>query len=120
MPDSSLRILHQALLGEALMTGGSAVFITDDAGRYLAVNDAGADLLGYTREELAGLNARDVTLRSEEELADVYAMLRRDHSIQTTATLRRKDGSTATIRYVGIEATVGRLPVVVAISEPLG
>ena len=119
MADGSLRILHQALLGEAFMTGASAVFISDDAGRYLAVNDAGLDLLGYSREELAGLNARDVTLRSEAELAEVYAMLKREHSIQTTATLRRKDGSTTTIRFVGVEATIGRLPVVVAISEPI-
>ena len=119
MTGGSLRILHQALLGEALMTGGSAVFVSDDAGRYLAVNDVVVDLLGYSREELASLNARDVTVRSEEELAEVYAMLKRNRSIQETARLRRKDGSTVSFTYVGVEATVGRLPVYVAITEPL-
>ena len=119
MTGGSLRILHQALLGEALMTGGSAVFVSDDAGRYLAVNDVVVDLLGYSREELASLNARDVTVRSEEELAEVYAMLKRNRSIQETARLRRKDGSTVSFTYVGVEATVGHLPVYVAITEPL-
>ncbi len=119
MHGGSLRILHQALLGEALMTGGSAVFVSDDEGRYLAVNDAGLELLGYTREELAGLNARDVTVRTEDELAEVYAMLKRNRSIQSTAQLRRKDGSLVTLTYVGLEATVGRLPVYIGISEPL-
>jgi PAS domain S-box-containing protein len=119
MEAGSLRILHQALLGEAIMTGGSAVFVSDDVGRYLAVNDAAVRLLGYTREEFAGLNARDVTERTEEELGEVMAMLKRDRSVQTTAKVRRKDGAVGTIEYVGLESTVGGLPVVVSVTAPI-
>ena len=113
------RILHQALLGEAIMGGGSAVFVTDDVGRYLAVNDAAVELLGYTREELAALNARDVSERTEEELGEVMAMLRRRHSIQNVAKLRRKDGVVGTIEYVGLESCVCGLPVVVSVTAPI-
>ena len=101
------------------MTGSSAVLVTDDEGRYLAVNDGALALLGYTREDLAGLNARDVTPRSDDEVAEVYAMLRREHAIERTARLRRKDGVVGTIGYIGFESTVGGLPVVVAVTAPI-
>ena len=120
METGSLRILHQALLGEALMTGDSALFVTDDEGRYLAANDSALKLLGYTREELAAINARDVSTRSEEEIAEVYAMLKRKHSLQERPRLRRKDGVTGTIEVVVVESKVGGLPVVVSITAPIG
>ena len=47
------------------------VFVTDDEGRYLAANDSALTLLGYTREELAAINARDVSVSSDEEIAEV-------------------------------------------------
>jgi PAS domain S-box-containing protein len=115
----SLRILHQALLGEALMIGDSALFVTDDEGRYLAANDSGLTLLGYTREELAAINARDVPTRSDEEVAEVYAMLKREHSVQHRARFRRKDGATGSIDAVAVESKVGGLPVVVSITAPI-
>jgi PAS domain S-box-containing protein len=115
----ALRILHQALLGEALMTGGSAVVVSDDEGRYLAVNDSATTLLGYTREELAALNTRDVSLRTEDELAEVYAMLKRSHSIEQAARFRRKDGVTGSIAFVGLESRVGGLPVFVSVTAPI-
>jgi PAS domain-containing protein len=46
MEGEPLRILHLTLLGEALMAGRSAVFVTDDDGRTLAVNDSAVELLG--------------------------------------------------------------------------
>jgi PAS domain S-box-containing protein len=119
METGSLRILHQALLGEAIMIGGSAVVVSDDVGRYLAVNDAAIELLGYTREEFAGLNARDISERTEEEIAEVMAMLKREHSIQRTAKFRRKDGVVGEIAYVGLTSSVGGLPVVVTVTAPI-
>ena len=101
------------------MTGGSAVFVSDDAGRYLAVNDAGVELLGYTREELAAMNARDLTELTDEELGEVMAMLKRRRSIQDTVRLRRKDGVVGSIAYVGLESVVGGLPVVVSVTAPI-
>ena len=100
------------------MTGGSAVFVCDDDGRYLAVNDAAIALLGYSREEFAALNACDISVRSDE-LAEVYAMLKRARSVRRIARLRRKDGVTGTISYVGLESLVAGLPVIVAVTAPI-
>src|SRR4051795_10287931 len=116
----SLRILHQALLGEAVMGSGSAVFVNDDVGRYLAVNDGAVALLGYTREEYAALNARDVTERTEEELAEVLAMLRRKRSVEQTARVRRKDGVVGEIDYVGLESMIGGLDGLVTVTAHHG
>jgi PAS domain S-box-containing protein len=116
----SLRILHQALLGEALMTGDSALLVTDDEGRYLAANDSALELLGYSREELAAINARDVTTRSDEEIAEVYAMLKRAPSVPHRARFRRKDGVVSSIDAVAVESKVAGLPVVVSITAPIG
>lgn len=119
METGSLRILHQALLGEALMTGDSALLVTDDEGRYLAANDSALTLLGYTREELASINARDVSMRSDEEIAEVHAMLKREHSVLHRSRFRRKDGVIGAIDLVAVESKVGGLPVVVSITAPI-
>jgi|GraSoiStandDraft_4_1057263.scaffolds.fasta_scaffold21304_4 PAS domain S-box-containing protein len=119
MKGEPLRILHQTLLGEALMSGRSAVLVTDDEGRYLAVNDSATELLGYSRDELVDLNAHDVSMSSEEEIADVYAMLSRTRSLQRTARLRRQDGVVGTIGYVALESVVAGLPVVVFVTGPI-
>lgn len=41
--------------------------VTDESGRYLMVNRRMADMLGYTPDELCGLNFRDVTLPEDVE-----------------------------------------------------
>jgi PAS domain S-box-containing protein len=114
-----LRILHLTLLGEALMAGRSAVIVSDDDGRFIAVNDSAVDLLGYSREEFAKLNERDISLTSEEEIAEVFAMLSQRRSIQRTVRVRRKDGSVGSIDYVSLESFVAGLPVVVTVTAPI-
>ena len=45
-------LIQTSLLGEAIENGPVAVFVADEHGRYVAVNRAACQLLGYTREEL--------------------------------------------------------------------
>ena len=101
------------------MGGGSAVFVTDDVGRYIAVSDGATALLGYSREEFAGLNSRDVSERTEEEIAEVIAMLRRKHSIEQTARIRCKDGVVGEIDVVSLESTIGGMKVIVTVTAPI-
>ena len=77
------------------MGGDSALFVTDDEGRYLAANDGALTLLGYSREELAAINVRDVSVSSDEEIAEVQAMLKRDHSVQHARTFDGRTVSSA-------------------------
>jgi PAS domain S-box-containing protein len=115
----TLRLLHETLLGEAVMTGRSAVFVSDDVGRYIAVNDAAVTLLGYAREEFGALTTREVSGDEEDDLVEVTAMLKRNPSARQTATLRRKDGVVGTIESVVVESSVAGLPVIVSITAPI-
>ncbi len=82
------------------------IFVTTpDGSRYLDVNPAGCDLLGYGREDLLGLGVADVTATAEASvvLERLRAMPERDSRI-TQRSLRRADG-----RMVEVEISSARL-----------
>src|ERR1700751_4179359 len=45
-------LIQASLRGEAVEHGPAAVFVADEHGRYVAVNQAACKLVGYEREEL--------------------------------------------------------------------
>jgi PAS domain-containing protein len=51
MDRATNRILDHTLIGEAVLTAAVAVFVSDDDGNYIAVNDAAEQMLGYSRED---------------------------------------------------------------------
>ena len=53
-------LIQTALLGEAVEGGPALVFVADEQMRYIAVNQFACQALGYTREELLGLNVPEV------------------------------------------------------------
>src|SRR5256885_2793365 len=60
--DVSEPLIQTSLLGEAIEHAPVAVFVADEDGQYVAVNQAACLLLGYDRSELLGMNVSDVTL----------------------------------------------------------
>jgi PAS domain S-box-containing protein len=82
------------------------IFISDEAGHYLDVNSAGAQMLGYTREEILALSIADVVVPGEAaRVAPEITRLRSGQTVASTWHFRRKDGSS----FVG-EVNVRRLP----------
>jgi two-component system, cell cycle sensor histidine kinase and response regulator CckA len=66
----------------------------DAENRFVYVNDAACDTLGYTREELLALPLIAVNpTATPEAMARVWARLRRDHGFFAATTHRRRDGS---------------------------
>ena len=53
-------LIQASLLGEAVEHGPAAVFVADENGRYVAVNQAACALVGYSREELLSMRVADV------------------------------------------------------------
>ncbi len=106
-------LIQASLLGDAIEHGPVAVFVADDQGRYVAVNQAACQLLGYSREELLTLRATDVA-RYEEAPAEWAEMeLRGSHT--GVATVTRKDGSTVGFAYVAGATVVAGMPVFVSV-----
>lgn len=102
-------MIQASLLGEALENAPMAAFVTDENGRYVAVNRAACAMLGYTREELLALHVTDVA-RSEEARAEYEAMTR-EGSMSGTTELTRKDASTVRFSYLAGATVVAGMQV---------
>ena len=70
------------------------IFVADQHGDYLDVNPAGCDLVGYSRDEMLGMNIRDLTPQGlEAEHEEQFEHNRHSDLVDGEITLRRKDGS---------------------------
>lgn len=105
-------LIQTSLLGEAIENGPAAVFVADEHGKYVAVNQAACLLLGYSREELLGLRVADVA-RYETAAAEWEEMSRAGARIGSS-TLTRKDGTTVEFSYIAGATKVAGMPVFVS------
>jgi PAS domain S-box-containing protein len=106
-------LVQASLIGEAIDRGPVAVFVTDEAGRYVAVNQYACDLLGYTRAELLEKPAQDVVPGSD--VAAHMAELAASRRLAGRVTLARRDGSTIDLDYRSSETTIAGLTFYVSV-----
>ena len=79
------------------------IFVADPQGDYLDVNPAGCALVGYSRDEMLGMNIRDLTPAGLEIDHEVqFEHNKQSDLVDGEITLRRKDGSLvdATLRTI--------------------
>ncbi len=82
------------------------IFLSDADGRYVAVNQQGARLTGYSREEILNLYTTDlVPLQERDRMPEPMAGAYRDNIEQTRRRILCKDG-----RSVPVDITIRRLP----------
>lgn len=78
-----------------LTHAGDAIFVHEIDGQFIEVNAAACATLGYTREELIGMNIREVvTSRAGRTVPDYRERLARGENVTVEGVHRRKDGST--------------------------
>jgi PAS domain S-box-containing protein len=106
-------LIQASLLGEAVEHGPAAVFVADERGRYVAVNQAACALVGYTREELLAL--RVIDLVEPEKAAGPWGEMVANGTNRGRATLKRKDGTTVEFVYVAGATKVAGMPVYVSV-----
>ncbi|MGB2952608.1 MAG: PAS domain-containing protein [Gaiellaceae bacterium] len=108
--------IQSTLLGDAIDSAPLAVFVADEAMRYVAVNQYACEMLGYSREELLALRITDVSAYAgaEHEYAEVVAH-RRTGGVST---LRRSDGTELAFRYRTGETKVAGMTFYVAVGWP--
>jgi len=82
---------HFRILVEQASDG---IFIASPQGKYVDVNSAGADMLGYTREELLRLSISDIVMADDTpRVAPELAKFEGSDIIRSEWRFRRKDGS---------------------------
>ena len=86
------------------------IFITDVQGKYVDVNSAGAQMLGYTREELLQLSVSDTVMAEEvPRIGPEVGRFEGGAAVLSEWKLRRKDGSSFPGEVCGKQLPDGRL-----------
>jgi PAS domain S-box-containing protein len=106
-------LIQATLLGEAVEHGPAAVFVADEDGGYVAVNQAACALVGYTREELLGMRVTDLV--PPEKAAGSWGEMVATGTHRGRSTLTRKDGSTVEFSYVAGATQVAGMLVYVSV-----
>jgi PAS domain S-box-containing protein len=119
VPQPRRSLLSESLFGEALIRGRIAAFlIRDDA--IIAANRAACQLTGYDEEELVALSVSHLrgprAPHEEDEAARRRELAARGVWQSGSGGLRRKDGETRAVRYVGGRTTVGSTPMFLALA----
>lgn len=83
----------------ALDTSSFAVFVLDDAARFINANPASSKLLGYSREEILQLTLRDLLVPGEASIEEFWEALLKENLSEGVATFRHKDGHHVQIEY---------------------
>lgn len=118
--DSARALVQATLLGEALESAPTAAFVSDEDGKYVAVNPAACKLLGYERDELLRLRVADVSLRGARQLGKLTRELLERGAMRGESRLRHKDGSSVRVGYLGVVTRIGGVEFLLTICDPDG
>jgi PAS domain S-box-containing protein len=103
-------VLQLSLLGEAAQNAEFAMFVVNDEGEHVALNDCVTRVLGYTRSELMKLRAHELS----DAVEPVLARAKQSADVE----LRRKDGSTVRGEYRAVATKVASLPYLLVLFTP--
>ncbi len=91
--DAGKRIESEAEYKSIIQTSIDAFWIVDSAGRFLELNGAFCDLLGYSREELLSMNIKDIEMNeSPEEIVKHMTKIKLQGHDRFETRLQLKDG----------------------------
>ena len=86
------------------------IFLADAAGRYVDVNSAGCEMLGYSREEVLARSISDVVEPYEEpRIGPGIALIAGGQAVRSEWRFRRKDGSVFVGEVTGRQLPDGRI-----------
>jgi len=91
-------MVHETLLGEALLNAPLAAAVAMDDGRYIACNAAFCALTGYTRDQVLGLT-RGLELSAGAQERKNFRDAVAGKRVFGQGTLRCKDGSLVRTNY---------------------
>ena len=108
--ETARELLRQALLGDALECARDfGVFVLDEHGRYLTMNDCACALSGYDRDEILGRPIGSFNPHLARQYAEGLASRR----LGGRTFVERKDGTRIEVCYRASETRVSKLPFLV-------
>ncbi len=103
---TSARVESESRFRTYVEAAPEGIFVANPNGDYLDVNPAGCALVGYSRDEMLGMNIRDLTPEGQEIAHEVqFEHNKQSDLVDGEITLRRKDGSLVetTLRTIMLE-----------------
>ncbi len=89
---------RESLIRELIERTPDAFFVHDLEGRFVFMNQASCELLGYSKEEMLSMSAQDVeTGISPEQMQAHWDAVGTGETVHTEGLLRRKDGSSVPV-----------------------
>lgn len=94
---------------QIVQEAADGIFVSNDAGDYLDVNEAGARMLGMRRDEIVGKRIKDFVVESQHGvLEEARARIKAGEWVLREWQLRRKDGSVFTAEVSAKQLPDGR------------
>jgi PAS domain S-box-containing protein len=85
------------------------IFISDEKERYVQINPAAADMLGYTRNELLGKSIQDITTTAPKNAIDnFFTTLNEKRHISKTVKLTKKNSELVTVQLEAVALPEGQ------------
>ena len=97
-------LIQQSILLELIDRAPALIFVADPEMRYLAVNSTACETLGYSREELLGMQVTEVAVAPEAP--ELYDEMKEQHGHTGETPIRTKDGRTLRFRYSALETSI--------------
>ena len=99
-------------------SAGDAIFISDVAGRFVEVNEAACERLGYTREELLGLSVAEISLPGAAPAIDSrIATIQENGGLAFETVHLKRDGTPIPVEMISTILDLGGEPAVLGIAR---
>jgi PAS domain S-box-containing protein len=112
---------QRLLFGLLLENAEAPIFVCENASdHFVAVNKAGAKMLGRSSAEVLGLSPAAVTARPLEELEHVYADVAESGSWTGAGLYKHADGQQHLIAATGLRVRIEGRTLLVFVADPAG
>jgi len=100
-------------------TAQNAIFLSDESGKFIDVNQKACKSLGYSKEELLRLTNRDID--ADQTGYKAFQKIRNEHEKTLTFEVyqKKKDGTTLPVEITGSSYIIGRQRIFLAIARDI-